>query len=65
MAEDETLIGGVSGAADDIHEQTALKVFRRPTAPETRTTRRSIAKMINYALLYGKDGVSHCRKTSA
>jgi DNA polymerase-1 len=52
MAEDETLIEAFR-RGDDIHEQTALKVFGADSTRDAHD-RRSIAKMINYALLYGK-----------
>jgi len=52
MAEDETLIEAFR-RGDDIHDQTALKVFG-PTAAMDPHKQRSTAKMINYALLYGK-----------
>jgi DNA polymerase-1 len=52
LAEDETLIEAFR-RGDDIHDQTALKVFGSESAKD-RHEQRSIAKMINYALLYGK-----------
>jgi DNA polymerase-1 len=52
MAEDETLIEAFR-RGDDIHDQTALKVFG-PTSAMDPHRQRSTAKMINYALLYGK-----------
>jgi DNA polymerase-1 len=52
MAGDETLIEAFR-RGDDIHDQTALKVFGADS-PMDPHRRRSIAKMINYALLYGK-----------
>ena len=52
LAGDETLIEAFR-RGDDIHDQTALKVFG-PTSGMDPHKRRSIAKMINYALLYGK-----------
>jgi DNA polymerase-1 len=52
LAGDETLIAAFQ-RGDDIHDQTALKVFG-PNSGRTRHELRSIAKMINYALLYGK-----------
>jgi len=52
LAEDETLIEAFR-RGDDIHDQTALKVFGEDGAMDAHT-RRSVAKMINYALLYGK-----------
>jgi DNA polymerase-1 len=52
LAEDETLIAAFQ-RGDDIHDQTALKVFG-PNSGRDAHELRSIAKMINYALLYGK-----------
>jgi DNA polymerase I len=52
LAEDETLIEAFR-RGEDIHEQTALKVFGADS-PMDKHQRRSTAKMINYALLYGK-----------
>jgi DNA polymerase-1 len=52
LAEDETLIEAFR-RGDDIHDQTALKVFGEDSALDPHK-RRSVAKMINYALLYGK-----------
>jgi DNA polymerase-1 len=52
MAGDETLIEAFR-RGDDIHAQTALKVFG-PDSPMDKHQQRSTAKMINYALLYGK-----------
>jgi len=52
LAEDETLIEAFR-RGDDIHDQTASKVFGADS-PMDAHTRRSTAKMINYALLYGK-----------
>ena len=52
LAGDETLIAAFQ-RGDDIHDQTALKVFG-PNSGRTKHELRSIAKMINYALLYGK-----------
>jgi DNA polymerase-1 len=52
LAGDETLIEAFR-RGDDIHDQTALKVFGEDSAMDAHT-RRSVAKMINYALLYGK-----------
>jgi DNA polymerase-1 len=51
MSGDETLIEAFR-RGDDIHEQTAEKVFG--ASGMDKHERRSIAKMINYALLYGK-----------
>jgi DNA polymerase-1 len=52
MAGDETLIEAFR-AGQDIHDQTALKVFG-PNSAMDEHRMRSTAKMINYALLYGK-----------
>src|SRR4029078_12582856 len=52
LAEDESLIEGFR-RGDDIHDQTALKVFG-PNSGMDKHRLRSTAKMINYALLYGK-----------
>jgi DNA polymerase-1 len=52
MAEDESLIDAFQ-RGEDIHDRTALKVFG-PTSTLDRHAQRSTAKMINYALLYGK-----------
>jgi DNA polymerase I len=52
LAEDETLIEAFR-RGDDIHDQTALRVFG-PDSDKDKHEARSIAKMINYALLYGK-----------
>jgi DNA polymerase-1 len=52
LAGDETLIEAFR-RGDDIHAQTAMNVFG-PDSGMDPHQRRSIAKMINYALLYGK-----------
>jgi DNA polymerase-1 len=52
LAEDESLIDAFR-RGDDIHDQTALKVFGADSGMDAHE-RRSVAKMINYALLYGK-----------
>jgi DNA polymerase-1 len=52
MSGDETLIDAFR-RGEDIHEQTAEKVFGTASGMDEHH-RRSIAKMINYALLYGK-----------
>jgi DNA polymerase-1 len=52
LAQDETLIEAFR-RGDDIHDQTALKVFG-PSSGMDRHRQRSTAKMVNYALLYGK-----------
>jgi DNA polymerase-1 len=53
MAGDETLIEAFR-RGDDIHDQTAAKVFGPDNRGMDKHKTRSIAKMINYALLYGK-----------
>jgi DNA polymerase-1 len=52
MADDETLIEAFR-RGDDIHDQTAAKVFGADSALD-KHQQRATAKMINYALLYGK-----------
>jgi DNA polymerase-1 len=52
LAGDETLISAFQ-AGEDIHDRTALKVFG-PTSGLDRYELRRRAKIINYALLYGK-----------
>jgi DNA polymerase-1 len=52
LAEDEALIEAF-GRGDDIHDQTARKVFGSSSGLDAHELRRR-AKMINYALLYGK-----------
>jgi DNA polymerase I len=52
LSGDETLIEAFQ-RGDDIHDQTANRVFGRDGAMD-KHRKRSIAKMINYALLYGK-----------
>jgi DNA polymerase-1 len=52
LSSDETLIEAFR-RGDDIHDQTANRVFGRDGAMD-KHRKRSIAKMINYALLYGK-----------
>jgi len=52
MSGDETLIEAFR-RGEDIHDQTAEKVFGAASTMD-KHRRRSIAKMINYALLYGK-----------
>ena len=56
LAEDETLISAFQ-RGDDIHDQTALKVFGANSGKDPHEL-RSTAKMINYALLYGKTAFS-------
>src|SRR4029077_15130747 len=52
LSGDETLIASFT-RGDDIHDQTALKVFGPTSALDPHELRRR-AKIINYALLYGK-----------
>jgi DNA polymerase-1 len=52
LSADETLIEAFR-RGDDIHDQTANRVFGRDGGMD-KHRKRSIAKMINYALLYGK-----------
>jgi DNA polymerase-1 len=52
LSGDETLIEAFR-RGDDIHDQTANRVFGRDSDMD-KHRKRSIAKMINYALLYGK-----------
>ena len=52
LAEDETLIEAFR-RGDDIHDQTARKVFGEASGMDAHK-QRATAKMINYALLYGK-----------
>ncbi len=52
LAEDETLIASFT-RGEDIHDQTALKVFGADSELSKHELRRR-AKIINYALLYGK-----------
>jgi DNA polymerase-1 len=52
MADEETLISAFQ-RGDDIHTQTALKMFGADSGRDPYAL-RATAKMINYALLYGK-----------
>jgi DNA polymerase-1 len=52
LAEDETLIEAFR-QGEDIHDQTALKVFGPASGLDRHELRRR-AKIVNYALLYGK-----------
>ncbi|MGH9611974.1 MAG: DNA polymerase, partial [Bryobacteraceae bacterium] len=56
LAEDETLIAAFT-RGDDIHDQTALKVFGAASGLSPHELRRR-AKIVNYALLYGKTAFS-------
>jgi DNA polymerase-1 len=53
LAGDETLIEAFR-RGEDIHDQTANKVFGPDGGGMDKHKKRSVAKMINYALLYGK-----------
>jgi DNA polymerase-1 len=52
MSEDPVLVAAFSEGAD-FHERTALKIFGADSGRDPHQL-RSIAKMVNYALLYGK-----------
>jgi DNA polymerase-1 len=52
LSGDESLIEAFH-SGEDIHDRTALKVFGENSGRDARNL-RSTAKMINYALLYGK-----------
>ena len=52
LSQDESLIAAFK-RGDDIHDQTALKVFGANSSLDPHELRRR-AKIINYALLYGK-----------
>jgi len=52
LSEDPVLVGAFSEGAD-FHERTALKIFGDKSGRDPHQL-RSIAKMVNYALLYGK-----------
>jgi DNA polymerase-1 len=52
LAEDETLIAAFT-RGEDIHDRTALKVFGADSGLSKHELRRR-AKIVNYALLYGK-----------
>jgi DNA polymerase I-like protein with 3'-5' exonuclease and polymerase domains len=52
LAGDETLIEAFK-AGEDIHDRTALKVFGPSSGLDPHELRRR-AKIVNYALLYGK-----------
>jgi DNA polymerase-1 len=56
LAGDEFLIEAFRRGAD-FHEQTALKIFG-PNSTRDRHEARAKAKMVNYALLYGKTAFS-------
>jgi DNA polymerase-1 len=52
LADDPVLVSAFLEGAD-FHERTALKIFGTASGRDTHEL-RSIAKMVNYALLYGK-----------
>src|SRR5207253_2535754 len=52
LSEDPVLLEAFSEGAD-FHEQTAVKIFGADSGRDPHQL-RSIAKMVNYALLYGK-----------
>jgi len=52
LSEDEALIEAFK-RGEDIHDRTADAIFG-PDSTKDRKHRRTVAKMINYALLYGK-----------
>ena len=52
LSEDPVLVSAFAEGAD-FHERTALKIFGRDSGRDPHQL-RSIAKMVNYALLYGK-----------
>jgi DNA polymerase-1 len=52
LADDPVLVSAFREGAD-FHERTALKIFGADSGRDTHEL-RSIAKMVNYALLYGK-----------
>jgi DNA polymerase-1 len=56
MSEDPVLVDAFREGAD-FHERTALKIFGTNSGRD-RHQLRSIAKMVNYALLYGKTAFS-------
>lgn len=59
LAGDESLIAAFE-RGDDIHDQTALKVFGPASGLDPHELRRR-AKIINYALLYGKTAFTLAR----
>jgi len=59
LAEDEFLIDAFRHGAD-FHEQTAVKIFGNNTARDPHAL-RATAKMVNYALLYGKTAFTLAR----
>ena len=59
LADDETLIAAFR-AGEDIHDQTALKIFGADSGRDPHELRR-LAKIVNYALLYGKTAFTLAR----
>lgn len=59
LSEDEALIAAFA-RGDDIHDQTALKVFGPESGLDRHELRRR-AKIVNYALLYGKTAFTLAR----
>jgi len=59
LSGDETLIAAFA-RGDDIHDQTALKVFGADSTLDPHELRRR-AKIVNYALLYGKTAFTLAR----
>ena len=59
LSGDETLIAAFA-RGDDIHDQTALKVFGPDSTLDPHELRRR-AKIVNYALLYGKTAFTLAR----
>ena len=59
LAEDDSLVAAFE-RGDDIHDQTALKVFGADSGLDPHELRRR-AKIINYALLYGKTAFTLAR----
>ncbi len=59
LSEDESLIAAFE-RGDDIHDQTALKVFGPDSTLSPHELRRR-AKIVNYALLYGKTAFTLAR----
>jgi DNA polymerase-1 len=59
LAQDDTLVAAFT-RGDDIHDQTALKVFGAASGLSAHELRRR-AKIINYALLYGKTAFTLAR----
>ncbi len=59
LSEDPTLIAAFE-RGDDIHDQTAMKVFGTDSGLDPHELRRR-AKIVNYALLYGKTAFTLAR----